>query len=306
MPNTPRISGLGIATLDYLFVSPRPSPGGQAQISSYAIEGGGLVATALVAAARLGAQTDLRTWIGDDAAGEAVLAGLRAEGVDTTRVEVLSGQPTGVAFIHVEEGTGERTIYFAGSPQPSPAQQMKMADGPLDCEAVVVDAIWPEASTALARRAREKGIPVIGDFSPEGELIPLAGLMTALIVPRAGAERLAPRGSWEERLRILADMGASFVAVTAGAEGCYFLDGGKACHLPAFSSTIVDTTGAGDVFHGAFAYALARRWPSAQGVEFAAAVAVLSCRALGGRKAIPSYSEAADLLRTQGSGRWRW
>jgi sugar/nucleoside kinase (ribokinase family) len=60
------------------------------------------------------------------------------------------------------------------------------------------------------------------------------------------------------------------------------------------------------VFHGAFAYALARRWPVAQGVEFAAAVAALNCRALGGRKAIPSYPEAAEFLRAHGSGRWEW
>jgi sulfofructose kinase len=302
----PRVAGLGIATLDYLFVSPRAFPGGQTHLRTYAIEGGGLVGTALVAAARLGARTEIRTWIGKDAAGEAVVAGLRAEGVDTARVAVVPGEPTSVAFIHVEESTGERTIYFAGCPQPSPAQQAELAEGPLYCDAVVVDAVWPEASATFARRARAAGIPVVGDFSPEGDHRPLASLMTALIVPRAGAEHLAPGASWEDRLRLLADTGAEFVAITAGAEGCYFFDDGKLCHQPAFTAPIVDTTGAGDVFHGAFAYARARRWPVARGMEFASAVAALSCRALGGRKAIPSYPEAAEFLRDNGSGRWEW
>jgi len=306
VPGTPRVVGLGVATLDYLFLSPAAAPGGQAGLREYAIEGGGLVATAVVTAARLGAATELRTWIGDDDAGEAVLAGLRAEGVDTSRVEVIPGERTAVAFIHVEEGTGERTIYFAGCPQVTPAQQARAAEGPRECDAVVVDSVWPEASAALARRAQAESIPVVGDFCPEGDLIALAGLMTALIVPRAGAERLAPGASWEDRLRVLAHTGAEFVAITAGAEGCHFLEAGNACHQPAFSVPVVDTTGAGDVFHGAFAYALARQWPVARAVEFASAVAALSCRALGGRKAIPSYQEAAEFLRERGSGRWEW
>jgi len=302
----PRVIGLGLATLDYLFVSPVAAPGGQARLREYALEGGGLVGTAVVAAARLGAKTAIRTWVGDDQAGREVVEGFRREGVDTRRVEVIPGERTGVAFIHVEEGTGERTIYFAGCPQVPAAQQARGAEGALECEAVVVDAVWPEAGLALARRAQAQGIPVVGDFVPEGDLPELAGLMTALIVPRAGAERLAPGESWEEKLRRLAETGAAFVAVTAGPQGCYFLADGKACHQPAFPVPVVDTTGAGDVFHGAFAYALARRWPVAQGVEFASAVAALSCRALGGRKAIPTYPEAAAFLREHGPGRWEW
>ena len=333
--DSPRLLGLGVATLDYLFLSPTAPPGGQARLSAYAIEGGGLVATAVVAAARLGAKTALRTWIGADDAGGAVLAGLHQEGVDTAGVHVLAGERTGAAFIHVEEGSGERTIYFAGCPQPSPAQQARVAEGPLDCDAVLVDAVWPEASLALAHKARAEGLPVVGDFcpdpiasarqcrsEPEPEIasarkcrssarqcrsdLELASLMTALIVPRAGAERLAPGASWEDKLGLLSDTGAQFVAITAGPDGCYFLDDGKLCHQPAFPVPVVDTTGAGDVFHGAFAYALARGWPVARGMEFASAVAALSCRALGGRRGIPSYHEAAEFLRAHGSQRWQW
>lgn len=307
MPNTerPRIFGVGLATLDYLFLSPLASPGREARLSEYAIEGGGLVGTAVVAAARLGAEAGIRTWVGDDEAGQQVVEGFRREGVDTSQIEVVAGERTGVAFVHVEEGTGERTIYFAGCPR-LPAAQATPAEGPLECDAVVVDAVWPDASLAVARRASTRGIPVVGDFCPEGGLLELAGVMTALIVPRAGAERLAPGESWENKLRVLAETGARFVAITAGPEGCYFLADGKACHQPAFSVPVVDTTGAGDVFHGAFAYGLARRWPLAQGVEFASAVAALSCRSLGGRRAIPTYQEATALLQERGSRRWEW
>lgn len=302
----PRVTGLGIATLDYLFLSPTATPGGQAPLRDYAMEGGGLVATALVAAARQGAATALRSWIGEDAAGEAVRAGLEREGVDTSRLQTLPGEATTVAFIHVEEGSGERTIYCSLRTQVSAQALAAATAGELDCEAVLVDAIWPEASAQLARQAAAKGIPVVGDFCPEGGLVELAGLVTALIVPRGGAERLAPRASWADRLRLLADTGAAFVAITAGGEGCYYLGDEGVCNQPAFSVPIVDTTGAGDVFHGAFAYALGRRWPVARAAEFSAAVAALSCRGLGGRRGIPRYEETCAFLRANGSGRWEW
>jgi len=302
----PRVCGIGIATLDYLFVSAVAAPGGQAPMREHAVEGGGLVATALVASARLGARAELRSWIGRDAEGEAVLEGLRREGVDTAHVRALPGEHTGVAFIHVEEGTGERTIYFSGIPRVSEAGQAEMAELPLECEGLVVDAIWPQASLRAARQALAKGIPVVGDFWPGPETMELASLMTALIVPRAGAERLAPGATWADRLRLLADMGAAFVAITAGGEGCYYIGDEGVCNQPAFPVAISDTTGAGDVFHGAFAYALGRKWPAGRAVEFAAAVAALSCRALGGRRGIPTLEEACGFLRQHGSGRWEW
>ncbi len=304
---SPRIVGLGTATLDYLFISPTIAPGGQAAMREHTIEGGGLVATALVAAARLGAKTELRSWVGDDAEGEAVLAGLQREGVGTRHVQIVPGQRTAVAFIHVEEHTGERTIFFGGLPRVTPEQQAALADLPLEADVLLVDASWPEASIRIAQRAMARGIPVVGDFCPSSDVkVELAGLMTALIVPRASVERLAPRVSWADRLRLLADTGAEFVAITAGAEGCYYIGGEGVCNQPAFSAPICDTTGAGDVFHGAFAYALGRQWPPGRSVEFASAVAALSCRALGGRRGIPTWEETCAFLRTEGSGQWEW
>jgi sulfofructose kinase len=111
--------------------------------------------------------------------------------------------------------------------------------------------------------------------------------------------------SHREELETLQSLGPEFPAITGGSEGCWHLDGGKVAHQPAFSVDVVDTTGAGDVFHGAFAYGLGRRWESGRSVEFAAAVAALSCRALGGRAAIPDLEEALTFLRHHGSETWK-
>jgi sugar/nucleoside kinase (ribokinase family) len=309
------VLGVGIACLDYLFITSRTARGGQARLVDFAVEGGGLVGTAVVAAARLGAEAAIRCWVGDDAAGEQVIAGLGAEGVDTSGVEVVAGARTAVSFVQVEEGTGERTIYYRRGAEPAETRVASLSEMPLDWDVLLVDGVWPKASEVAARRAREAGIPVVGDLCPVGAGAEVARLVTHLIVPQACAERLAPGGRWEEQLRALAEFAPGFVAITAGGEGCWYREGSKrervaggirlpqrgeggeaVRHQPAFPVEVVDTTGAGDVFHGAFAYGLARGWESARCVEFASAVAALSCRALGGRKGIPGLGEALGLL----------
>lgn len=330
MGRTPKIAGVGIACLDYLFLTSRAGSGGQGELVDFAVEGGGLVGTAVVAAARLGAATAIRCWVGDDPAGEQVIAGLRAEGVDVSGVEVVAGARTAVSFVHVEEGTGERTIYYRRGAHPSEASLASLSRMALDCDVLLVDGVWPGASGMAARRAREAGVPVVGDLCPVGAGEELARWVTHLIVPRACADRVAPGGSWEEQLRALGACGPEFVAITGGKEGCWYLglgEGGRsvgrgcicipaaseaagmpgsaepghtrpttARHQPAFPVEVVDTTGAGDVFHGAFAYALALRWEVARCVEFASAVAALSCRKLGGRAGIPGLGEVEKVM----------
>ena len=305
MGNRPRIVGVGVACLDYLFVAPRAAAGGYAPLAAHLIQGGGLVGTALVAAARLGAATEIWGWVGDDAEGQEVLRGLRAEGVGVSRAEVVPGARTPVSFIHVDAQSGERTIYHGRRLGVPGDAARRVGERPLSCDVLLVDAIWPEASRAAAARAQREGIPVVGDFCPNPELADLTRMVSALIVPRGCAESLAPGASREEQLRALASMGPQLVAITTGEEGCCYLTGGEVGHRPAFSVPVVDTTGAGDVFHGAFAYALARRWAAPRAVEFAAAAAALSCRALGGRTAAPNREEVGALLRAQGSHGWQ-
>ena len=292
VPDGPRIIGLGLACLDYLFVTEAATAGGQARLVDYAVEGGGLVATALAAAARLGARAEIITRVGDDDEGRRVVEGLSAEGVDVSRAEVVKGERTAVSFIRVEAGTGERTIYHRRGIETVGA---RAGEGDLGCDVVLVDGVWPDASIAFARRARERGIPVVGDFCPTGNLQGLASYTSALIVNRQCGEQMG--GSWGARLGRLAGLGPEFVAITAGEEGCYYLEGGEVRHQPASKVEVVDTTGAGDVFHGAFAYALARGWAYPRCVEFASAAAALSCRALGGRKAIAGVEEVEGLVR---------
>ncbi len=302
--NAPRILGVGIACLDFVFLADRAQSGGQSPVRDHVVEGGGLVATALVTAARLGARAEIVTWLGDDRAGREVLDGLRGEGVDVTRARVVAGANTPVSFIHVEPGTGERTIYHRrGVGLPSDGD-VDFADAPPGYDVVLVDGVWPGASAAVAEAARRAGIPVVGDFCPDEAREHLAKMVDALIVPRPCAEKLRPAKSREQRLRALTDLGPAFAAITAGEQGCHYVDGAEIRHCPAFEVEVVDTTGAGDVFHGAFAFALTQRWPMSKSVEFASAAAALSCRELGGRRGIPTLAETLGFLRARGAEDW--
>lgn len=300
----PRVLGVGIACLDYLFVAPWAEHGGYARLEAHLIQGGGLVGSGLVAAARLGAQAEIWTWVGDDDEGRQVARGLRDEGVDVAHAQVIAGARQPVSFVHVEAGRGERTIYHGPRLSIPPHMIAALHDRPLSCDALLVDAVWPNASVIVARRARTAGVPVVGDFYPHTEEADLAREVTALAVPAEAADRSMPGLAREAQLRELAGTCAGFVAITAGSDGCYYLDAGHVRHQPAFRVEVVDTTGAGDVFHGALAYALARGWPVTQSVEFASAAAALSCRALGGRTAAPTFAEALAVLRAEGSSAW--
>jgi len=290
------------------------------------IQGGGLTATAAVAMARLGAQVRLLTRVGDDDIGRRVFDELRNEGIDLSGSVVVPGAATPCSMVMVDPDTGDRTIYhFSGAG--------------LDCEkwepevgfvassrALVVDAFWREAALAAAKAARAAGVSVVADFAPGADVEELAGLVGVFIVPESWcAARAGPgagpespgslgaavgaltRGAQdcEQALRLLHSYGASIAVITAGRLGCWYSSASESGHCPAFEVEVIDTTGAGDVFHGAFAYALARQWEVSRCVEFASAVAALKCRALGGRAGIPNLGETLDFLRAHGQLDWR-
>ena len=305
---TPEAISVGIATIDYLAAVRRGSPMerlGREFVERYAVEGGGIAATAGVACSRLGLRTAHWGCVGRDEAGEALIAGLEKEGVSTRQVARVRKGRTPIGFVLVDAGTGERRLLFypgAGLPPKMPRfpwSQVRRA------KAIVLDAWWLALSIEVARRAKAAGVPVVADLTPADYLSGLMAHVDAVFAPlppelqEVSAETVAP---------ILARMhqyGPSVVGITLGAEGCWYSIGAGPMHQPAFSVPVVDTTGAGDTFHGAIAYGLARRWDAPRTVEFASAVAALKCRALGGRSGIPSLQETLAFLRSNGSSLWR-
>jgi len=163
--------------------------------------------------------------------------------------------------------------------------------------AILVDSHWPEAALTALRRARERGIPSCGDFEHIHEdNRPIIAWVDYPIYSRECVQGFGGTGSIEEDLRAVAALGGRVPMVTLGHEGCMWLEGEQVRRLPAFPVDAVDTTGCGDVFHGAFTFGLSQGWDVARNARFASATAALKCRALGGRTGIPSRDEVEAFL----------
>lgn len=257
-----------------------------------------------MAAARLGARVEFWTRVGDDFTGHFLLEELRDEGVEVSASVVVPGATSPVSLIQVDAETGERTIqHFPGRGLEAPAEGLPYERiGQAAC--VLLDDWWGPAARGAAQAARSAGVPVVADLCPNADNADLVSLVSHLVVSRAhfDAQTIA---SPQDLLRRLHDLGPEVAAVTVGADGCWYSDGAGVRQAPGFGVEAVDTTGAGDVFHGALGCGLARGWDLDTAMEFASAAAALKCRQLGGRTGIPTLAETLGFLRAQGTaGRW--
>lgn len=294
------VAGLGCACLDFLGIVPHlPKQDEQVWMSASTQQGGGMVSTALVTLSRLGVSTAFAGKVGNDTAGRVVKEEFDRYGIDSVHLIMEPGAATPVSMILVDESTGQRTIMAGGSsvdmsPLEVPAELIASA------RILHLDNTNRQAALAAARVARDSGVPVVLDadtVSPPDDLGELLGMTDYLIASRVFADELTGLTDPAEAAKSLAGYGSSVTVVTLGEEGSYTLAGDRTFHTPAFPVEVVDTTGAGDVYHGAFIFGLLREWQQEKTAEFASAVAAMSCTRLGGRQGIPTLGEAMSFLR---------
>lgn len=297
------IIGVGLAVLDHLMVVPQfPSHEGVIASTQYEVHGGGMVSTALVAASRLGATTEFWGRAGDDDDGEAIIRELKDYGVGTSQVQVIPNGKTGVCFVLVKAGTGERAIVVNRQRNLHVDLKSLSLERIKKAKVLLVDASWADAAHQAAYFAKSHGIPVVCDVhDPTQPSLDLLAVSDYAIVPRHLAEVLASKGDYSEALHELKSRGTKVPIVTLGSEGCAYLYKGKVYKHPAFEVKVLDTTGAGDCFHGAFCFSLAKNLSVPESITFATAVAGLSCTKLGGRAGIPTYEETIDFMKGQGA-----
>jgi sulfofructose kinase len=260
--------------------------------------GGGSAANAAAAIARLGGEAELWARIGDDEAGAKVRAFLEVDGVDTQHVRTMHGGRTSTSAVIVDAGgerliVGERDHAMSLDPSWLPFERISEAG------AVLSDLKWVEATLLAFDRARDAGVPTISDVDIAGHdlLLALVSLSDYAIFPASALDAAFPDGSLEEKLGRVLQVGPRHAGVTHGAKGYTWRNrAGQSGHEPAFTSEVVDTTGAGDAFHGAFAWALVQGHDDVACVRIASAVAALSCRKLGARAALPTRAELDSFL----------
>ncbi|MGQ9454560.1 MAG: carbohydrate kinase family protein [Armatimonadota bacterium] len=298
------IIGFGIACMDYIFIAPRAEPGGFAPILNYKVEGGGLTATALVAASRLGAQTVMLGRIGDDEIGDQIVQSLQTEGVDTSHLIRVKGAKSYFSIVHVDAETAERTIYGRREENIDCSTELIPLDILSGADVLVLDPHWIDGARTVAQKARELGIPIVLDSNLKPQLIDqiieIVKMTDYPIISRNAAFRFADTNECSVAAHKIRALGPKTVIITCGSDGTYFSEEHKDGVVPAFPVETVDTTGAGDVFHGAFAFALTQKWSLKQAIIFASAVAAIKCTHIGGRSGIPTLEHTLQFLRKQG------
>lgn len=260
--------------------------------------GGGMAANAAVTVARLGAAAQLWARVGSDAAGAEILRGLASEGVDVTTVRRVANARSPTAAILVDRA-GERLICAH-----QPAELDRDASWlPLReltrFNAVLADVRWDEGALAVLDAACAHGIPAVLD-ADVGERDAIAALVrraTHAIFSQRGLRILADTDDPATGLRIVARQTGAMVGVTLGARGFLWLETGALREIAPPKVTVVDTTAAGDVFHGTFAWALAERQPLAEAARLATIAAALKCTRPGGRTGIPRRAQLDAFIR---------
>ena len=246
-------------------VAKAPDAGETVTGSTFAIFGGGKGANQAIAAARSGAPTAMLGALGDDDFGRQRRADLDAEGIDTRSVARSTTAASGVALIVVEEETGQNRIsYVPGATMTLAPEQARAAVDRVKPQVVLTTLEPPpEMLDALLDASKQHGATIVLNATPEAiGAKPLLDRVDVLIVNETEAEDLlghaVSAGNGEEAARSLAELGPETVVVTLGSTGAIVAHGGQTASLPAPSVDVVDTTGAGDAFCGAFAADLAR------------------------------------------------
>ena len=297
------VVGLGCACVDFLGVVPyMPGLDDEIQMLAASRQGGGEVATALVALARLGSTASYVGQIGDDPSGDLITTEFEQYGVDTSHLLVERGATSQTSIVLVDDESGKRTILGVPFTASEIAPDQIRPGFVEKARCLLLDGTARQAALEAAKRARNAGVPVVLDadvVALDSQIEALLDLTDILIPSKSFSQRFTGTENVEKALETFRTFGASIVLITLGEDGCVCHADDDTFHTPIFEVDVVDTTGAGDVFHGAFVRGLLQDWQLAQTVEFAAAVAAIKCAKLGGRAGIPTAEEAASFLASR-------
>ena len=293
---------LGVATCDYLCLVPGyPVRGEKTYIKQMSVGGGGQAATAACALCRLGQKAAFAGVCGDDEAGEKIVKWFREDGVDVSGLVQRPGGDSLQSFIMVEEPDAERTIvcHHGSNYQLRPEEVLPGLIA--SAQVLHLDGHYMAASLEAARMAKRHGVLVSMDgeriFPQTEELLSLCDVAVAC---HDFPQRLTGIEDPHEALRAMARKGPAWVGRTMGAGGCELLAGGKFYYQPAYPVKALDTTGAGDVFHGGLVYAILTGQPPQEALATASALAALSVTGLGGRQNLPNKAGLEAFMRASG------
>lgn len=294
------VCGIGLNATDTLILVPRmPAYAGKIAFTEEILSPGGQVASAMVACAQLGLRTKYIGTIGDDERGRVQWDSLQGSGIDLSDVFIRKNCPNQTAYILIDQSTGERTVFWQRSDclrlQPDEIKPEMITSSRL----LHIDGADTKAVAAATKIARQHQIPVTVDvdtvYKGLDKVLPNVDyLVTSSEFPVAWTNETDPYKALE---LIQDEYGMRVAAMTLGAHGAVARMGGKYYYSPAFIVNTVDTTGAGDVFHGAFCYGVLNDFDIKETLEFSNAMAAWNCTAIGARGCIATLDQVASIRK---------
>jgi len=295
-----QVVGLGQACVDYLGTLPCfPQEDEKVELSGLQVFCGGPASTALVALSRLGVSTAFLGSVSDDFFGKEIVKNLRREEVNLSQLKITPGYTSQFAFIAITRGSGNRTIFWhRGSVPPLAPEDVDIRAFP-NARILHVDGLMVKAAAEAARQAKQRNMRVVMDAGTMREGSQEVVSLVDVVIASEGfaAPLVGPKSSPEKALQALERLGPDQVIITLGARGSVGLEGSRLVRQTAFSVSAVDTTGAGDVYHGAYIYGLLQHWDMKRCMRFASAAAALKCTKIGAQSGIPYMKTILDFLK---------
>jgi len=293
------VVGVGLNATDTLLIVPHfPAYAGKVPFQEEFLSPGGQVASAMVACARLGLRAKYIGSIGDDLRGRVQIESLQGTGVNLDHVQLRKNCANQSAYIIIDRSTGERTVLWRRE-ECLRIQPEEIGEDQIVCARLLhIDGHDTPAVARAAEIARRHGIPVTVDvdtiYHGFDRVLPNVDYLVASSeFPAAWTGETDPFQALET---IQNQYGMRVAAMTLGAHGALALENGQFHYSPAFVVNCVDTTGAGDVFHGAFCYAVLQGMAMREALDFSNAMAALNCTALGARGGIRGLDEVGALM----------
>jgi ribokinase len=302
-----QIVGLGMATLDVLLrLKQMPNWEHGTRVEEFRLEGGGPVGTAMVASAKLGARVGFIGTAGTDQSADIKLCSMVDSGIDLSRLVRHEGPDDQIIIVHVHTETGERIFSGVGN-----ISRLPLRVDDLDREYITsaeylhLDGFHYDAALQSAKWMKEAGKKVVYDGGTTNGRVgdstrKLIEYVDVLITGAGFAKGLTDIDDIYEAGKAILKMGPSILIETVGDQGSYTVTADECFHTPAFNVGVIDTTGAGDVFHGAYIVGLLHKWNLQQIAQFSSAVSAIKCTKFGGRAGIPRFDEVITFLKDRG------
>lgn len=302
-----RVIGVGLCVLDHLFVvDDYRLPEVRTRYSDPVVSPGGMVSTALAQAAQMGCDARLLSMVGDDAQGRSAVRVLRSLGVNTRQVARSARFATTTAIVLVDRHTRDRRFllpdrralersapdFGLAAIRASPGRS-RSGRAAKARDVLLVDGHFPAQAKRAVRRAKARGVPVVADFaSPRSDFLRLLPHVDFPVLPLEFVSAWGVGGP-RETLKVLHERYGGTPVITLGERGALVLQEGKIHAVSAPRVRVLDTTGAGDVLHGAFAVGISHGWDALAALRGAVREASRSCRSLGGLGELLRQQQAA-------------